>query len=115
VFEARGCEWLTTQDISIQAPLLERFSIAIWNSLSNEPCKSSIKVFSSHLTDFSYEGDLEHDIVLFDPSTIHTASVLIDIDEDSKDRSKEELVSRALMLLKQIHQVEQLKLLFYKV
>ncbi|XP_057451061.1 F-box/FBD/LRR-repeat protein At3g14710-like isoform X2 [Lotus japonicus] len=112
VFEARGCEWSTMQDISIQAPLLERLSIK--NSLSNEACKSAIKVFSTCLTDFSYEGDLEQEIILFDPSSIRSASIVIVIDEDRMDRIKK-LVFQARKLLGQIHQVEQLKLLFYKV
>ncbi|KAJ1378250.1 Leucine-rich repeat domain superfamily [Sesbania bispinosa] len=114
VFEARGCEWSTIQNISIQAPLLERFSIAIWNSLSKESCKSAIKIFSPHLTDFSYEGDLEQDIILLDPSSIRSASVVIVIDEDKKD-SMEKLGFQAHKLLRQIHEVERLKLLFYKV
>ncbi|XP_057458808.1 F-box/FBD/LRR-repeat protein At3g14710-like [Lotus japonicus] len=112
VFEARVCEWSTMQDICIQAPLLERLSIK--NSLSNEACKSAIQVFSTCLTDFSYEGDLEQEIILFDPSSIRSASVVIVIDEDGNDRI-EELVFQARKLLGQIHQVEQLKLLFYKV
>ncbi|XP_061369985.1 F-box/FBD/LRR-repeat protein At3g14710-like isoform X3 [Gastrolobium bilobum] len=114
VFEARGCEWSTMQDISIQAPLLETFSIAIWNSQSNESCKSSIKIFGPHLTDFSYEGDLEQDIILLNPSSIRSASVVIVIDEDKKNRM-EKLGFQAHMLLKQIHEVERLNLLCYKV
>ncbi|MED6118151.1 hypothetical protein PIB30_000133 [Stylosanthes scabra] len=115
VFEARGCEWLTMQGISIQAPLLEKFSIALWNSsLSNESCKSSIKVFAPCLKEFSYEGDLEQDIILLDPSSICNASVVIVVDEDKKDRAKN-LGYQSHKLLSQIHKVEQLKLLFYKV
>ncbi|XP_057451041.1 F-box/FBD/LRR-repeat protein At3g14710-like [Lotus japonicus] len=116
VFEARGCEWLTMQDISIQAPLLEKFSIAIWNTHSNGKCKPAIKVFSSKLTDFSYEGDLEQEINLLHPSSIRSASAVIVVDEDRKDRlSMEKLVFQAQMFLRQFHQVERLKLLFYKV
>jgi hypothetical protein len=111
-FEARGCEW--SQNISLHVPLLERFSIAIWNRHSNESCKSVIKVYSQCLTDFSYEGDLEQDIVLCDSSLIRNASVVIVIDEDKKDRI-ENLGFQAHKLLKQIDEVERLKLLFYKV
>ncbi|KAK7324474.1 hypothetical protein VNO77_28042 [Canavalia gladiata] len=114
VFEARECEWLTKQNISIQAPLLERFSIAIWNSLSNESYKSNIKIFAPHLTDFSYEGDLEKDIVLLNSSSIYSASVVIVIDVDKKDRM-EKLGSQVHKFLIQIREVERLKLLFYKV
>ncbi|XP_045801102.1 F-box/FBD/LRR-repeat protein At3g14710-like [Trifolium pratense] len=115
VFEARGCEWSTMQNISLQVPSLERFSIAIWNHHSNESCKyGTIKVYSQRLTDFSYEGDLEQDIVLCDSSSIHNASVVIVIDEDKKDRI-EILGFHAHNLLRQIDEVERLKLLFYKV
>ncbi|TKY49272.1 F-box/FBD/LRR-repeat protein [Spatholobus suberectus] len=114
VFEARGCEWLTKQSISIQAPLLKRFSITIWNSLSNESCKSAIKVFAPCLTDFSYEGDLEQDIILLNSSSILSASVVIVIDEDRED-SMEKLGFQVHKLLAQIREVERLKLLFYKV
>jgi len=114
VFEARGCEWPTTQNISLQVPLLEKFSIAIWNHHSNESCKYAIKVYSRCLTDFSYEGDLEQDIVLCDSSSIRNASIVIVVDEDKKDRM-EKLGFQACSLLKQIDNVEQLKLLFYKV
>ncbi|CAJ2659466.1 unnamed protein product [Trifolium pratense] len=113
-FEARGCEWSTMQNISLQVPLLERFSIAIWNRHSNESCKSAIKVYSRRLTDFSYEGDLEQDIVLCDSSLIRNASIVIVIDEDKKDRI-EKLAFQAHNLLRQIDEVERLKLLFYKV
>lgn len=41
----------------------ERFSIAIWNSQSNESYKSAIKIITTNnLTDFSNEGDLEREI-----------------------------------------------------
>ncbi|RDX62867.1 F-box/FBD/LRR-repeat protein, partial [Mucuna pruriens] len=111
VLEARGCEWLTKQNISIQAPLLERFSIAIWNSLSNESHKSAIKVLAPYVTDFSYEGDLEQDIILLNSSSIRSASVVIVIDEDIK----ENLGFQVHKLLAQIREVERLKLFFYKV
>ncbi|CAJ1957794.1 unnamed protein product [Sphenostylis stenocarpa] len=114
VLEARGCEWLTIQNITIQAPLLERFSIAIWRSLSDEPYKSSITVFAPCLTDFSYEGDLEQDIVLLNSLSILSASVVIVVDEDRTDRM-EKLGYQAHKLLAQICEVQQLKLLFYKV
>nr|XP_027190574.1 putative FBD-associated F-box protein At5g56400 isoform X2 [Cicer arietinum] len=102
------------QNISLQVPLLERFSLAIWNHHSNESCKSTIKVYSSCLTDFSYEGDLEQEILLCDSSSIRNASVVIVIDEDKKDRI-EKVGFQAHKLLRQIHEVERLKLLFYKV
>ncbi|CAI8593342.1 unnamed protein product [Vicia faba] len=114
VFEARGCEWLTMQNISLQVPLLERFSIAIWNRHSNESCEYAIKVYSRRLTDFSYEGDLEQDIVLCDSSSIRNASIVIVVDEDKEDRMQK-LGFQAWNLLRQIHNAEQLKLLFYKV
>ncbi|XP_012567594.1 F-box/FBD/LRR-repeat protein At1g80470-like isoform X2 [Cicer arietinum] len=102
------------QNISLQVPLLERFSLAIWNHHSNESCESTIKVYSQHLTDFSYEGDLEHDIVLCGSSSIHNASIVIVIDEDKKDRMEKDGF-RTCKLLRQIPEVERLKLLFYKV
>lgn len=114
VFEARGCKWSTTQNISLQVPLLEKFSIAIWNRHSNKAFKFAIKVYSPHLTDFSYEGDLEQDIVLCDSSSVRIASVVIVVDEDKKNRM-EELGFQAYNLLRQIDEVERLKLLFYKV
>ncbi|CAL5187266.1 unnamed protein product [Lathyrus oleraceus] len=114
VFEARGCEWSTTQNISLQVPLLERFSIAIWNRQSNESCNFSIKVYSRCLMDFSYEGDLKQDIILCDSSLIRNASIVIVVDEDEEDR-REKLGFQACNLLRQIHNAEQLKLLFYKV
>ncbi|XP_058773562.1 F-box/FBD/LRR-repeat protein At3g14710-like [Vicia villosa] len=114
VFEARGCEWLTTQNISLQVPLLERFSIAIWNRHSNESSEYAIKVYSQRLTDFTYEGDLEQDIILCDSSLIHNASIVIVVDEDKEIRV-EKLGFQACNLLRQIHDVERLKLLFYKV
>ncbi|CAJ1957790.1 unnamed protein product [Sphenostylis stenocarpa] len=114
VFEAKGCEWSTKQNLCIQAPLLEMFSISAWTSLSNEPCKSSIKIFSPNLTDFSYEGDLEQEIVLSNPSSIQTASVVIVIDEDRK-RNIGKLGFQLQKLLTQIREVERLKLLLYKV
>ncbi|XP_027343949.1 F-box/FBD/LRR-repeat protein At3g14710-like [Abrus precatorius] len=114
VFESRGCEWSTKQNITIQAPLLERFSIAIWNSLSNESYKSSIKIFSTHLTDFSYEGDLAQEIILLNSPPIRSASVVIVVNEDKKVRM-ENLGFQAHGLLRQIREVECLKLLFYKV
>ncbi|KEH38486.1 putative F-box domain, FBD domain, leucine-rich repeat domain, L domain-containing protein [Medicago truncatula] len=114
VFEARGCEWPTTQNISLQVPVLEKFSIAIWNHHSNKSSKYAIKVYSRRLTDFAYEGDLEQDIVLCHSSSICNASVVIVLDEDKKDRM-EKLGFQAHNLLKQIDNVEQLKLLFYKV
>ncbi|TKY49270.1 F-box/FBD/LRR-repeat protein [Spatholobus suberectus] len=113
VFEARGCEWLTKQNISIEAPLLQRFSIAIWRSLLNESYKIAIKVFVPCLTDFSYEGDLQQDILL-NSSSILRASVVIVIDEDNKDRM-EKLGFQLHKLLAQIREVERLKLFFYKV
>ncbi|KAK7272622.1 hypothetical protein RJT34_29340 [Clitoria ternatea] len=114
VFEARGCEWLTMQNISIEAPLLERFSIAIWNSLSDESYKPSIKIFAPNLTDFSYEGDLEQAIILLNSSSIRSASIVVVLDEDKKDRM-EKLRLQAHKLLSHIREVECLKLLFYKV
>ncbi|ESW21369.1 hypothetical protein PHAVU_005G064900 [Phaseolus vulgaris] len=114
VLEARGCEWKTMQNIRIQAPLLERFSIAIWRSLSDEAYKSSINVFAPSLTDFSYEGDLEQDIILLNSPSILSASVVIVVDEDRNDRKKK-LGYQAQKLLAQIFEVQQLKLLFYKV
>ncbi|QCE10969.1 hypothetical protein DEO72_LG10g2202 [Vigna unguiculata] len=114
VLEARGCEWQTMQNIRIQAPLLERFCIAIWRSLSDEAYKSSINVFAPCLTDFSYEGDLEQDIILLNSPSIRSASVVIVVDEDRKDRIKT-LGYQAHKLLAQILEVQQLKLLFYKV
>jgi len=114
VFEARGCEWPTTQNINLQVPLLEKFSIAIWNHHSKESCKYAIKVHSRRLTDFSYEGDLDQDIALCDSSSIRNASIVIVVDEDKKDRM-EKLRFRVRNLLEQIDNVEQLKLLFYKV
>nr|KYP33488.1 F-box/LRR-repeat protein At3g14710 family [Cajanus cajan] len=114
VFEARGCEWQTKQNINIEAPLLERFSIAIWRSLSNESHKSGIKIFAPYLVDFSYEGDLEQDIILLNSSSIRSASVVIVMDEDKMDRM-ENLGFQVHNLLAQICEVEQLKLLFYKV
>lgn len=114
VFEAKGCEWSTKQNLCIQVPLLERFSIAMWNSLSNESCKSSIKIFSPHLTDFSYKGDLEQEIILLNTLLIRTASVVIVIDEDRKE-SMRRLGFQVHKLLTQICEVEQLKLLLYKV
>ncbi|XP_057724223.1 F-box/FBD/LRR-repeat protein At3g14710-like [Arachis stenosperma] len=115
VFEARACEWLTMQGISIQAPLLEKFSLALcYSSISNESCKSSIKIFAPCLKEFSYEGDLELDIILLDSSSVCDASVVIVVDEDKKDMM-ESLGFQAHKLLSQIHQVELLKLLFYKV
>ncbi|KHN47449.1 F-box/FBD/LRR-repeat protein [Glycine soja] len=114
VFEAKGCEWSTKQNLCIQVPLLERFSIAMWNSLSNESCKSSIKIFSPHLTDFSYKGDLEQEIILLNTLSIRTASVVIVIDEDRKE-SMRRLGFQVHKLLTQICEVEQLKLLLYKV
>jgi len=89
VFEARGCKWPTTQNISLQLPLLEKFSIAIWNRHSNELCKFAIKVYSPHLANFSYEGDLEQDIVLCDLSSVPNASIVIVVDEDKKHRMDE--------------------------
>ncbi|KHN42592.1 F-box/FBD/LRR-repeat protein [Glycine soja] len=114
VLEARGCEWLTKQNISIKAPQLERFSIAIWNSLSNESHKSAIKIFAPNLTDFSYEGDLEQHIILLNSASIRSASVVVVIDEDNKERM-ENLGFKVHNLLAQIREVERLKLLFYKV
>ncbi|XP_004488355.1 F-box/FBD/LRR-repeat protein At3g14710-like [Cicer arietinum] len=114
VFEARGCEWSTMHNISLQVPLLERFSLTIWNHHSNESYKDSIKVNSLQLTDFYYEGDLEQDIILNDLSSIHNASVVLVIDEDKKDRIKK-VGFQTHMLLRQICEVERLKLLFYKV
>ncbi|XP_027342659.1 F-box/FBD/LRR-repeat protein At3g14710-like [Abrus precatorius] len=113
VFESRGCEWVTKQNISIHAPLLERFSIAIWNSISKESCKSAIKIFAPHLTDFSYEGDLEQDIILLNSSSICSASVLIVVDDDKMGKM-EKLGIQVHNLLIQIREVERLKLLFYK-
>ncbi|KAI4333446.1 hypothetical protein L6164_018259 [Bauhinia variegata] len=114
VFEARGCEWSTTQNVSIVAPMLESFSISFWNSLSSESCKSAIKIYAPLLTKFSYEGDLEQDIILLNPSSIRDASVVVVVDEDKADRVQE-MVLRAHTLLRQIHEVEHLKLCFYKV
>ncbi|XP_014500781.1 F-box/FBD/LRR-repeat protein At3g14710-like [Vigna radiata var. radiata] len=114
VFEAKGCEWSTKQNLCIQAPLLEKCSMSVWTSLSNEPCKSSIKIFSPHLTDFSYEGDLEKEIILSNPSSVQTASVVIVIDEDRKE-NMEKLGFQLQKLLTQIREVERLKLLLYKV
>ncbi|WVZ01582.1 hypothetical protein V8G54_027651 [Vigna mungo] len=114
VLEARGCEWQTMQNIRIEAPLLERFNIAIWRSLSDEAYKSSINVLAPCLTDFFYEGDLEQDVILLNSPSIRTASLVIVVDEDRKDRMKE-LEYQAHKLLSQILQVQQLKLLFYKV
>nr|KYP31740.1 F-box/LRR-repeat protein At3g14710 family [Cajanus cajan]KYP44482.1 F-box/LRR-repeat protein At3g14710 family [Cajanus cajan] len=74
VFEARGCEWQTKQNISIEAPLLERFSVASWRSVSNESHKSSIKIVAPYLADFSYEGDLEQDIILLNSSSVHSVN-----------------------------------------
>ncbi|KAL2331259.1 hypothetical protein Fmac_018840 [Flemingia macrophylla] len=114
VFEAKGCEWLTKQNLCIEAPLLERCSIAMWKSLLSESCKSSVKIFSPHLTDFSYEGDLEQEIILLNPSAIRNASVVIVLDEDRQDRIGK--VGFCVQeLLTQIREVERLKLLFYKV
>jgi len=114
VFEAKGCEWSTKQNLCIQAPLLEKFSISVWTSLSNEPCKSSIKIFSPHLTDFSYEGDLEKEIILSNPSSVQNASVVIVIDEDRKENMGK-LRFQLQKILTQIREVERLKLLLYKV
>ncbi|KAK7244064.1 hypothetical protein RIF29_38882 [Crotalaria pallida] len=114
VFEARSCEWSTMQNVSIEAPLLERFSIAIWKSISNESSKSAIKISAPHLIDFCYEGDLEQDIILLNPSSIRSASFVIVTDEGIKDRM-ENFGFQVHMLLKQLHEVERLKLLFYKV
>ncbi|KAL2331257.1 hypothetical protein Fmac_018838 [Flemingia macrophylla] len=113
VFEARGCEWQIKQNISIEAPLLERFSIATWRSLSNESLKPSIKIFAPYLADFSYEGDIEQDITLLNSSSVRSASVVIVI-EDKKDRM-EKIGFQVHKLLAQIRDVEQMKLLFYKV
>ncbi|XP_058779460.1 F-box/FBD/LRR-repeat protein At3g14710-like isoform X2 [Vicia villosa] len=114
VFEARGCVWSTTQDISLQVPLLERFSIAIRNRQSNKSCNFAIKVHSSRLTDFSYENDLEQDIVLCDSSSIRNASIAIVVYEDKEDKM-EKLELQACNLLRQIHDVERLEFFFYKV
>ncbi|XP_068498056.1 F-box/FBD/LRR-repeat protein At3g14710-like [Phaseolus vulgaris] len=114
VFEAKGCEWSTKQNLCIQAPLLEKCSISVWTSLSNESCKSSIKIVSPHLTDFSYEGDLEQEINLSNPSSVQTASVVIVIDEDRKENMGK-LGFQLQKLLTQIREVERLKLLLYKV
>ncbi|KAK7401727.1 hypothetical protein VNO78_13431 [Psophocarpus tetragonolobus] len=111
VLEARGCEWLTKQSISIKAPLLETFCITIWNSLSNESHKSSIKVFAPCLKDFSYEGDLEQDVIVLNASSIRSASIVIVIDENTVEK----LGLQVQKLLAQIREVEELKLLFYKV
>ncbi|XP_020207706.1 F-box/FBD/LRR-repeat protein At3g14710 isoform X1 [Cajanus cajan] len=113
VFEARGCEWQTKQNISIEAPLLERFSVATWRSVSNESHKSSIKIVAPYLADFSYEGDLEQDIILLNSPSVRSASVVIVIDEDKMDRI-EKLGFQVHKLLAQIREVEQMKLLFYK-
>jgi len=114
VFEAKGCVCSTKQNLCIQAPLLEKCSISVWTSLSNQPCKSSIKIFSPHLTDFSYEGDLEQEINLSNPSSVRTASVVIVIDEDRKQYMGK-LGFQLQKLLTQIREVERLKLLLYKV
>ncbi|KAH1148668.1 hypothetical protein GYH30_043345 [Glycine max] len=114
VLEARGCEWLTKQNIGIKAPLLERFSIAIWNSLSNKSHKSAIKIFAPNLADFSYGGDLEQEIILLNSASIHSASVVIVADED-KMTNVGKLGFQVHKLLAQIREVKQLKLLFYKV
>ncbi|GAU27375.1 hypothetical protein TSUD_55290 [Trifolium subterraneum] len=114
VFEARGCEWSIMQNISLQVPLLETFSIAIWNRHSNESCKyGTIKVYSQRLTDFSYEGDLEQDIVLYGSTLIRNASIVIVIDEDKEDKV-EKLGFQAYNLIRQMEEVKRLKLLFYK-
>ncbi|KAI9083505.1 hypothetical protein K1719_034447 [Acacia pycnantha] len=112
VFEARGCEW-SMQNVSIQVPQLQTFSIAFWSSLSNESSRCSINIYASNLTDFSYEGDLEHEIVLSNPSSILKASVVIVFDEDRNDGMRE-IIVRTHMLLRQFHKVEKLKLWFYK-
>ena len=114
VLEARGCEWLTKQNSGIKAPLLERFSIAIWNSLSNKSHKSAIKIFAPNLADFSYGGDLEQEIILLNSASIHSASVVIVADED-KMTNVGKLGFQVHKLLAQIREVKQLKLLFYKV
>lgn len=98
----------------MKAPLLEKFSIAIWGSLSNESHKSAIKIFAPNLTDFSYEGDLEQHIILLNSASIRSASVVVVIDEDNKERM-ENLGFKVHNLLAQIREVERLKLLFYKV
>lgn len=113
VFEARGCEW-SMQNVSIQVPQLQTFSIAFWNRPSNESSRCSINVNAPHLTDFSYEGDLENEIILSNPSSILMASVAIVVDEDRND-GMQEISPRAHMLLRQVHEVESLKLWFYKV
>lgn len=102
------------QNISFQIPLLERFSIAIWNRHSNESHKYAIKVYSRRLTDFSYKGNLEQDIIPCDSLLIRNASIVIVVDEDT-DNGMEKLGSQAYNLLRQIRDVEPLKLLFYKV
>ncbi|KAI4323092.1 hypothetical protein L6164_022727 [Bauhinia variegata] len=114
VFEARGCEWSTMQNVSIVAPMLESFSIALWNSLSSDSCKSAIKICAPHLKKFSYEGDLEKDIILLNPSSICDASVVIVANEDKEVRIQE-MVLRAHTLLRQLHEVKHLKLWFYKI
>ncbi|XP_028787047.1 F-box/FBD/LRR-repeat protein At3g14710-like [Neltuma alba] len=112
-FEARGCEW-SMQNVSIEVPQLQTFSVAFWNSLSNESSRSSINIYAPNLTDFSYEGDLEHEVILSSPSSIISASVVIVIDEDIND-GIQEISTRAHLLLRQFHEVESLKLWFYKV
>ncbi|KAG5114083.1 hypothetical protein JHK82_037352 [Glycine max] len=97
----------------MKAPLLEKFSIAIWGSLSNESHKSATKIFAPNLTDFSYEGDLEQHVILLN-SSIRSVYVVVVIDEDNKDRM-ENVGFKVHNLLAQIREVEQLKLLFYKV
>ena len=113
VFEARGCEW-SMQNIIIQVPQLQTFSIAFWNSLSNESTGCSIDIYAPNLTDFSYEGDLGHEIVLSNPSSILSASVVIVFDEERID-GVQDIGTRTHILLTQFHQVESLKLWFYKV
>ncbi|KAK7257114.1 hypothetical protein RIF29_30844 [Crotalaria pallida] len=110
VFESRECTW---NDVTIQAPLLENFYLecfsyipyfgtAIWSF-------DTVKVCASHVAKFSYHGHLTEGIIVLDPPSVLNGSADLFL-EVCREEDVQQTASRACMLLKQISEVESLKL-----
>jgi hypothetical protein len=112
-FETKNCSWLSSHDVTIEAPLLESVLIEQDRmSVIGKPRSCQIKFSASCIKKFTYCGScgISQPIVLSNSSAARNASVNIILDMDGNGRSYvEETESCAFILLKQFSEVKCIK------
>ncbi|XP_057444866.1 uncharacterized protein LOC130737114 [Lotus japonicus] len=110
-YKTDDCTWSSSlKCVTLEAPLLKVVSIKDFRrrSASNNSY-TVLKFCASSLAEFTYNGYLLPDTIVFDLSAAHIASANIDVDIYEEEISVQEMVALSSKLLKQFQNVEYLK------